>query len=168
MSVTPSIYVACLAAYNNGFLHGKWIDATQESDEIKAEISKMLVASPITNAEEYAIHDYEGFETAQISEYHGIDGVHELATFIEENGLLGAELYNHFGSLNEAKTYLEESYSGFYDSIEDYARELTEQTTEIPQSLQFYIDYEKMARDMEYSGDILTIEDSGGVHIFWR
>ena len=26
----PSIYVADLAAYNNGYLHGVWIDATQE------------------------------------------------------------------------------------------------------------------------------------------
>lgn len=168
MSITPSIYVACLAAYNNGFLHGQWMDATQEPDEIKAGISKMLAASPVPNAEEYAIHDYEGFETVQISEYHGIDEVHELANFVEENGLLGAELYNHFNSLNEAKTYLEENYSGFYDSIEDYARELNEQTTEIPQSLQFYIDYEKMARDIKYSGDILTIEAYGGVHVFWK
>lgn len=23
----PSIYVACLAAYNNGYLHGMWLDA---------------------------------------------------------------------------------------------------------------------------------------------
>ena len=26
----PRIYVACLAAYNNGHLHGAWIDAAQE------------------------------------------------------------------------------------------------------------------------------------------
>ncbi|WP_447531297.1 antirestriction protein ArdA, partial [Legionella pneumophila] len=26
---TPQIYVACLAAYNNGIVHGEWIDATQ-------------------------------------------------------------------------------------------------------------------------------------------
>jgi Antirestriction protein (ArdA) len=25
----PRIYVACLAAYNNGYLHGAWIDAIQ-------------------------------------------------------------------------------------------------------------------------------------------
>ena len=25
----PRIYVACLAAYNNGILHGAWIDAAQ-------------------------------------------------------------------------------------------------------------------------------------------
>ena len=28
--ITPKIYVACLAAYNNGHLHGEWIDATQD------------------------------------------------------------------------------------------------------------------------------------------
>lgn len=26
---TPRVYVACLAAYNSGFLHGAWIDAGQ-------------------------------------------------------------------------------------------------------------------------------------------
>ena len=25
----PRIYVACLAAYNNGILHGAWIEATE-------------------------------------------------------------------------------------------------------------------------------------------
>jgi antirestriction protein len=29
LTTEPRIYVACLAAYNNGNLHGAWIDATQ-------------------------------------------------------------------------------------------------------------------------------------------
>ena len=56
---TPRIYVACLAAYNNGYLHGDWIDADQDVDEIRDEIATMLARSPIEHAEEYAIHDYE-------------------------------------------------------------------------------------------------------------
>ena len=167
MSTNPSIYVACLSAYNNGILHGAWIEATQELDEINAAISQMLAASPIENAEEYAIHDYEGFETAQISEYEGIEQVKELAQFIEENGLLGAELYNHFSDLEEAKTYLENHYNGCFDTVEDYVREIIEQTTEIPENLQYYIDYEAIARDMQYSGDIFTIQTNEGCHIFW-
>jgi antirestriction protein len=55
------IYVACLAAYNNGHLHGQWIDATQDSDSLHEEVRKILAASPIKNAEEWAIHDNEGF-----------------------------------------------------------------------------------------------------------
>ncbi len=35
----PRIYVACLAAYNNGYLHGAWIDADQDADEIRDEIA---------------------------------------------------------------------------------------------------------------------------------
>lgn len=166
MSTIPSIYAACLAAYNNGVLHGAWIEATQEVEEIKTAISEMLKTSPIENAEEYAIHDYDNFETAQISEYEGIEKVNELAIFIEENGLLGAELYNHFSDLEEAKSYLENHYNGCFESVTDYAREIIEQTTEIPENLQYYIDYEAIARDMQYSGDIFTIQTNEGIHIF--
>ncbi len=64
----PSIYVACLASYNNAILHGVWIDATQSEDEIMEEIWSMLENSPEPNAEEYAIHDYEGFGNIPIHE----------------------------------------------------------------------------------------------------
>ena len=71
----PRIYVACLAAYNNGYLHGAWIDADQDADEIRDEIAAMLARSPIKGAEDYAIHDYEGFEGVIIKEYAGIESV---------------------------------------------------------------------------------------------
>ena len=43
---TPRIYVACLAAYNAGRLHGEWIDADQDADVIHEEIQEMLAAMP--------------------------------------------------------------------------------------------------------------------------
>ena len=43
-----------------------------------------------------------------------------------------------------------------------------EQTGEtIPQRLAPYIDYKAMAHDYEQSGDFLTFELGGSVHIFW-
>lgn len=87
---TPRIYAACLAAYNSGRLHGRWIDAIQDPEDIQAEISEMLAASPIPDAEEWAIHDYEGFEGARLEEYSGIEKAHALALFIVEHGPLGA------------------------------------------------------------------------------
>ena len=84
----PRIYVACLAAYNNSHLHGAWIDATQDEWSIWADISAMLAASPIPDAEEHAIHDYEGFEGVSISEYAGIETVTKLAAFIAEYSAL--------------------------------------------------------------------------------
>jgi antirestriction protein len=166
---TPRIYVADLSAYNNGRLHGTWIDATQETDDIWAEISTMLKASPERFAEEHAIHDYEGFAGASISEYQSIETVQKIALFIEEHGELGASVLENFGGdMEEAQTALEESYNGEHKSLADFAEELTEETSEIPQHLQYYIDYEKMGRDWELSGDIFTIETGfEEVHIFW-
>ena len=60
----PRIYVACLASYNAGILHGEWID------------------------------------------------------------------------LDEAKRVMENNI-GCYSSLEDYAQELTEETTQIPENLSF-------------------------------
>ena len=153
------IYVADLAAYNNGKLHGVWIDATKSVDEIFDIINTLLENSPEEDAEEFAIHDYEGFEGLDISEYEGIQSAHDKAIFIEEHGALGGAVASHFGSnLDDAKRALEEGYIGAYRSIEDYAREITEDGHELPAYIEHYIDYEAMGRDMEMNGDFFTIE----------
>lgn len=41
----PRIYVASLADYVNGKLHGRWIDATDDVDTVREEITAMLAAS---------------------------------------------------------------------------------------------------------------------------
>ena len=161
------IYVACLAAYNNGHLHGSWIEVTDE-DALWQAVRDMLAASPIEEAEEWAIHDYEGFEGAEVGEYCSFAYIVELADYIRERGALGGEVLNYYGgNLEDAHSRFSE-YAGEYDNMADYARELTEQTgTEIPASLANYIDYEAMAHDYELSGDFLTFRVGGSVHVFW-
>ncbi|MCU7806052.1 MAG: antirestriction protein ArdA [Candidatus Thiodiazotropha sp. (ex Lucinoma borealis)] len=170
MSEEIRIYVADLAAYNNGKLHGVWIDATQDLDDIQDQINAMLAKSPEGFAEEYAIHDYEGFGGYSVSEYENIQSVHDIACFIEEYSEIAGELLSNFGGdLEDARKAMEENYSGCYKSLADYAQELTEGCTEIPESLAYYIDYERMGRDMELSGDIYTIETAyDEVHVFWN
>jgi len=167
-SVEPRIYVACLAAYNNGHLHGQWIDAGQDADDIQSEIATMLAASPIPLAEEWAIHDYEGFEGADIAEYTSIETVVKFAEFVSEHGKLGGNLLAHFGGDLEDAEAAFEQYAGQHKNLADFVQELTEEITEIPQSLIYYIDYAAMARDMELNGDVFTIElGFEDVHIFW-
>jgi antirestriction protein len=163
------IYVACLAAYNSGHLHGRWIDAGQGEAHIWEQTRAMLAASPEPDAEEWAIHDYEGFEGAPIGEYSSLETIAEYAEFITEHETLGGKLLEHYGGdLEDAKAALEE-YCGEFESVEDYARDLTEQTgTQIPESLANYIDYAAMAHDMEMGGDVFTIETGfQQVHVFW-
>ena len=166
---TPRIYVACLAAYNNGYLHGCWIDATAP-DAIRAAVQAMLAKSPMPNAEESAIHDYEGFQDAELSEWASFDHVCELAEFIGEHDELGAKLLTHFGGdLEQARAQLDD-YAGEYQSLGAFAEELHEQTgTVIPDALQYYIDWVSLGRDMELNGDVFTIETGfEQVHIFWN
>lgn len=162
------IYVACLAAYNNGILHGRHIDATLGESHIWEQTQAMLKASPIEDAEEWAIHDYEGFEGADVSEWESFESVAAMAEFIEEHEELGGALLAHYGGdLDDAKTALE-NYCGEYESLEDYARNFIEDCgPEIPDSLAFYVDYKSMGRDWEMSGDIFTIEQGyNQIHIF--
>tara|TARA_R110000737_G_scaffold120641_1_gene152914 strand:- start:5403 stop:5864 length:462 start_codon:yes stop_codon:yes gene_type:complete len=107
-------YVACLAAYNRGRLHGVWIDATQELDEIQEQVNVMLKESPEPDAEEWAIHDYEGFGSYCVSEYPEFEELHLVASFIEEYPKIGGELLNYFGqfggTVDEAKEAADEHY----------------------------------------------------------
>lgn len=169
MTTEPRIYVADLAAYNSGYLHGVWIDATLDASDIQDQINAMLEQSPVGDAEEYAIHDYEGFDGYSLGEYAGIDAAHEAACFIEEFPAFGGALLDQFSNMEEARKAAEEDYCGCYESLADYAQEITEETTEIPESLSYYINYEAMARDMELNGDVFTLETGyRQVHVFWN
>lgn len=164
----PRIYVACLAAYNNGILHGHWVDAEQGAWAIWDGIRRMLAASPIADAEEWAIHDYEGFGSLLLSEFEGIERVGDLAAFIVEHGALGCALLEHFsGDIEEAREAMADRYLGAHASLADYVQDLTEETTAIPPALRYYIDWQALARDAEMSGDVFTVSTAFDVvHVF--
>jgi len=140
MTTTPKIYVASLSDYNAGRLHGKWIDATQDIDDVWAEIKTMLAASPEFRvfpqggpAEEWAIHDYEGFGDYSLHEYESIDKVVMLAQAMEEAGeAVAAFVSNDSTPLDEANGAedllysFREAYVGTYNSERDFAEQLVE------------------------------------------
>ena len=164
----PRIYVACLAAYNNGILHGAWINAARGTWELWGDIQTMLRASPVVSAEEYAIHDYEGFGSVRIAESEGIDRVSAIAAFIIEHGALGAALLDHCDDdLDEAREAMAERYLGVHASLADYVQELTEDSVTIPEPLRGYVDWEALAHDAELSGDLIVVPvASDAVHVF--
>jgi antirestriction protein len=170
--VTPRIYVADLAAYNGGTLQGEWIDATQDPEDIHAEIQKMLAASPEPIAEEWAIHDYEGFGDLRLGEFEDIENVSRVAKLIEEHGLLVAAIVSHFGGLrylDEAERALEESYQGTFRSLAEWAESYAEDTgIDCGEPWRNYIDFERWGDDAEMGGDIFTIDVPDGVAVFWQ
>jgi len=172
---TPRIYVASLADYNAGRLHGRWIDANQSADSIRDEIAQMLTESKESIAEDYAIHDYEHFGDLALSEYTGIDQVAEAAFQLTEHGPVFASLLNHVGGtscMDEALRYMEEAYCGEYDNLTDYVEQFIEDCysdslKDLPEFIRYHIDYEGIGRDMELGGDVFTLACEGRVHVFY-
>lgn len=172
---SPAIYVASLADYNNGILHGKWIDAAREPWEIQADINDILDSSRQPDAEEWAIHDYEQFGGWQVGEYDSVETISRIAKAIRQHGRAFASWLSIFGRLPEDFDSFHESYLGHYDSIEEYVEQMaddlgyTKELDKLPEHLRHYvrIDFAAIARDMDLSGDIAAVNDPiGGVWIF--
>ncbi|MEV8022472.1 antirestriction protein ArdA [Streptomyces sp. NPDC086554] len=110
------IYAACLAAYNNGILHGEWIDATQDPDSINHEIQLMLERSPIKGAEEYAIHDYDGFGGISLGEYESLDDLHLIALALDD---FPAVVVSHFHGEVDTEDLYETCQDRFIGTVEE-------------------------------------------------
>lgn len=173
MNAEIKIYVACLAAYNSGILHGEWIDATQDASDIQAAVQAMLAKSPEPGAEEWAIHDFDGFGGIQIGESTSFETVSALAKAINEHGELFAKFYAHqcTDDVDQAVSDFEEKNRGAFDSLADYVQNYWEECGDWKEEGDWwhpskYVDWERMGRDLETSGDVFTIELDGEVHVF--
>ncbi len=172
----PRLYVASLSDYNAGRLHGRWIDAAQDGDEVWAEVEVMLKASPEPFAEEWAIHDYEGFGPLRLGEYEDLPTVAKVARAIVEYG----PAYAHWASIvgihdPDDLERFEDVFLGHAESVEAYAEELLDELgylelieRSLSEHLQPYVrfDVAGFARDLELSGDMTTSEGEGGVYVF--
>lgn len=175
-TTTPRIYVASLSDYNAGEYLGRWIDATLGTEHIHAEIQQMLSESKHGPAEEWAIHDFEGFEGVSLSEWSRIEDIAKLAEQLKHHGPVFGGLVEYFGGLphgfDEAELAMVERYCGDFDSVVEFAEHFVADgysfaVEQLPRFIRYNIDYENVARDMEMGGDIFTIETGGRVHVFW-
>lgn len=172
----PRIYVASLSDYNAGRLHGAWLEAAQSVEELEAGIGQMLAASAEPGAEEWAIHDSEGFNGLHIDEHEGLGFVARLGQGIAEHGLAFAH-WAQLVSEPEELDRFEEAYLGRFESTAAYVEELAAETginecleqLAVPESLRPYVtfDVEGYARDLELSGDIATVASEEGFDVFY-
>lgn len=168
------IYVASLSDYNAGLLHGVWIDFATclNVDEVWGAINTMLSASPTAKregfpAEEWAIHDYEGFGGIEVSENETIGTLwqaHELLSDLDDpEAFIDYLDYQGKATLSEVTESnidaFQDAYHGWYRNKEDFAEELVEETGLLSHAddlLARYFDYEAFARDLFMSDYYMT------------
>ncbi len=204
-------YAACLASYNNGVLHGRWIEASTDTDAMQDEINAMLRqsrfpnvtvqcpvcegrkettfhssetgatrqgpcyecngAGTVASAEEWAIHDHEGFP-ASFGEYAGLDAVAELVELAEDfEGQIDADdiadIVNHFGTVAYAAEALRDNFAGVHSSFHEYALEAADEALDAHEANDFtrrYFDYDQYEHELKM--EMSAVEISNGVAIF--
>ena len=174
----PKIYVASLSDYNAGRLHGSGWTLPRSPRPCWPVSARCWRPHRNPIAEEWAIHDYEGFAGVRSAEYESIEKVSKIALGIVEHGPAFGAWAEYLGrdSWGDLDRF-EDCYQGRFDSLTDYAEDFLDalglrETIEkaVPEELQPYvnIDAEAFGRDMSYNGDIYVVEDdpAGGVFIF--
>ena len=167
------IYIGDLAAYNNGILHGVWVNALDGIEVIQEEINNMLSASPAPGAEEYEVQDLSGFPSFCYSDYTSIDFLVEVAEFLDscdfKDSLINKVVEYCGGDLENAKNMIEENYSGSFDREVDFAYDLVDQMYSESElgPMANYIDYDAFAHDL-LMADYTSFYDDGKYHVFSR
>lgn len=201
------IYVACLSSYNNGVLHGAWIDAESDVDTMQAQIDELLRKSRFPNvyvdcpvcegtghqrrgrryctacggkgqvpsAEEWAIHDYEGFPRSVISEYTSLETVAKWAELLDQasdTGLPRDVVLSYVADnteLLDSPEEISDRYMGSASTKEEFAEQWTKDCgylENVPEQLVFHINWSSYFRDTFEYGGAEAIEHDGEVYVF--
>jgi antirestriction protein len=143
----PQVYVVCLASYNAGCTHGEWLCASDS--DLEDQIEKLLEESPIEDAEEWAIHDYE--DMPNLGTNPDIDRVIEIAEAVEEHGEGFLVYIKHW---DDVRKY-QERHEGEFETEVKLAHFYADNLMEIPTFLEYCIDYEAIANDLFSNGYVL-------------
>ncbi len=162
-TITPSLHTLDLD-----------IDATSDADDIQETIDE-FVSSIYAN----------GYEEIRVIDSDEIPGI--IATHISpENWVEYMEAYEEHGDafrlyvasvccagqdVSDMVSCFEDAYRGEYDSEEDFAIELLDETGELnalPENLRHYFDYASYARDL-FINDVYSEQNpNGGIFVYWN
>lgn len=172
--MTDTKFLVCVTThhrYNCGNSAGEWLDLSDYSDANEfADACRALFED--TEADpELLIVDWENVPKALIDSEGGT--VHPV--FWEyylpriKRGYPKEVIDAYFDAYclqdSDHLRHFEAHYLGKYDSAVDFASELFHACYEIPDFLEYYIDWELVARDLAYDYDIIS-GDGGRVYVF--
>jgi antirestriction protein len=182
-TVEPRIYLASLTDYNAGILHGRWVDADHDTEILHEATQEMLAKSPTAArygepAEEWAIHDFEGFGNVRLREFQSLDEVSQLAQGIVEHGQAFGVWWEDIRDMapeDDPDHTFEHRFEGEFSSTIEWAESLLDGMgvsldyfPGVPEGLWPYVqlDLEGWVRDMEINGEIQVVEGGCGVYVF--
>lgn len=147
----PSIYCGTYAKYNNGDLSGMWIDLDSFYDfDDFINFCKAIHADELEP--ELMFQDYEGFPEEFFSESGMSEWEWEqIQKYITISHRFSKEAADDFIEFKGSIEGFENFYFGRFDSEEDFARNIIEESYNLEHmmgNLEIYFDYAAYARDL--------------------
>lgn len=171
--ITPRVWVGCLACYNAGRLVGDWYDAEQADTITTYDIHG--AHSRADSHDELWVMDHENIPVkGEMSPADAAAWGRCLAE-VDEHLRLALVAWVESGDyVAEGNSDLPcipdfmERYCGEWDSFDDYARELADDTgllADVPDEIANYFDWRSWTRDLRF--DYVThANPEGGVFVF--
>jgi antirestriction protein len=181
-----------LASYNAGRLFGEWHGISRDAAENADTIAEVLKRSPVPDAEEWAIMDYEAPRAIadMLGENPSFATLASAAAIVETleshfddaetvDAVLGVMLDGlRAGDLADfdADEWLSDRCAGEGDSLADWCAAFLDDTGffgDLPKgdersaTIERYFDFESYARDLQLGGDISTARAGGRLLVFW-
>jgi antirestriction protein len=166
----PRVWVGSLSDYVAGYLHGEWLDADLDADELAAAVQFILKNSHELDAEEYGVFDYDGFGEAAglLGEYPSLATVARVAQGIAEHGQAFAAWAAYVGPEQaELLDRFEDHYLGEWESMEAYAENLLDESEayrvidEAPEWLRPYLELDVAGYARDLSFDLHVVDAHG-------
>ena len=166
-------YITNLGKYNEGDLAYKLISFPISDEELNEALKEIgckytdengVVHNPLY--EEYFFSDWECEIPFEYSEYESVEDLNIIAERVEaleayEQDVLKVIMKEHASDVDEALRIVEDNDYRTWDSCDSMADVAEAMAAEygylndVPEHLQYYIDYEKWGRDLKFEGMFL-------------
>lgn len=90
----------------------------------------------------------------------------QLPDGVDESEREPFDIWVHNGNDGDDADGFRDAYVGEWHDVSDYVEELVRDVNDIPEWVEYYIDWVAMARDWEINGDIWTERSLNGVYVF--
>lgn len=90
----------------------------------------------------------------------------QLPDGVDESEREPFEVWVHNGNDADDADGFRDAYAGEWGNLATYVEEVTRDLHQIPDWLEYYVDWELMARDWDLNGDVWTENTTSGFYVF--
>ena len=170
----PRVFIASVGDYEQyGRVHGKWLDATAEVEELEAG-AKEVVRTSRSGSPLWGVYEAEGFYGLDLdAEWQDLRYVSTLAKGIAAHGEAFMRWSQVVAATEELEQF-EQRYLGHFETGADYAQHLAgelgveETLSAVPEGLRPFVrfDAEAYAKHLIETECVAVAPARNGVHIF--